>query len=216
MSIPPPVYYADLACERSRCYGDFDDDFSDTSSIVGDDRGKSQGGRDGAQLPYRGQGSRGQTADKPGPSSQKSSAQTPGEKEDLSKKQLRSTAIKTPDLMAGMTKKERARLFEEKTAAASQRAAAGSSKAEGKKPDPGSQSSAKAESRAAGKLPEAKSREKSKEGKAKEDTQSKAQGKKPEKKREEQKPESQAEEKRPKEKAKVEIHDRLKDTMFYI
>ena len=184
--------------------------------MVGDDKGKSQGSRVEAQLPYRGLGSGGQAADRPGPSSQKSNTQTPGKKEDLSKKQLRSTEIKTPDLMAGMTKKQRARLFEEKTAAASQRAAAGSSRAEGKKPDPEPKSSAKVESKAVGKLPEAKAGGKSKEGKAKEDTQSKAQGKKPEKRGEEQKPDSQAEGKGPKEKVKVEIHDRLKDTMFYV
>lgn len=49
VNIPPPVYYADLACEKSRCYGDCDDDISDTSSTIGDDGGKPQGSRAEAQ-----------------------------------------------------------------------------------------------------------------------------------------------------------------------
>ena len=234
VSIPPPVYYADLACERSRCYGDFEDDVSDTSSMVGDDRGDGSG----SQVPYR------PAQSKPGPSNPRSGAQAmpgssksnpnkPGssstaasKKEDASKKKLRPTAGTMPDLTAGLTKKEKARLFEENAAAARKAAQKGSSKAEGKKP----------EAKGGEKMSEGKAAGRVEEG---ETEQGKAQGKKPESKAEVKKPEnkatgkdkegeieqaraqgkkseSKAEVKKPKEKAKVEINDYLKDKMFYI
>lgn len=219
VSIPPPVYYAHLACERSRCYGDFDDDISDTSSMTGDDKGGPQGSQGVSQLSIRGPG----PGSQPGPSNQK--------KEDASKKQQRPVETRTPDLMAGLSKKQRAKLFEEKTAAASQRAAGGSSKAEGKKPEarpetkdegkkpqagPEAKTEGKGKGKAEGKLPEKEVGRKPAEEKTKEDTQSKAQGKKPEPKAEGEKPEPQAEEKPPKEMGQIEIHEELKDTMFFI
>ncbi len=215
VSIPPPVYYADLACERSRCYGDFEDDVSDTSSMVGDDRGDGSG----SQVPYRpAQSNQGPSNPRSGaqgmPGSSKSNPNKPGssstaagKKEDASKKNLRPTAGLMPDLTAGLTKKEKARLFEERTAAAQKAAQQGSSKAEEKKPE------AKGSSKAEGKKPEAKGGEKMSEGKATgkvkegEAEQGKAQGKKPE---------AKAEAEKPKEKAKVEIDRYLKDKMFYI
>lgn len=69
VSLPPPVFYADLACETSRCYRDFEGDVSDTSSMMGDDSGN--GSR--RQVPYR------PAPSNLGSSSQKSGAQrTPG------------------------------------------------------------------------------------------------------------------------------------------
>lgn len=232
VSIPPPVYYAHLACERSRCYGDFDDNISDTSSMTGDDIGGPQGSRGVSQLPIRGPGSGSQ----PGPSNQ--------EKEDASKRQLRPIESRTPDLMAGLSKKERAKLFEEKTAAASQRAAGGASKAEGKKPEakpetkdegkkpqpapegktegkkpqagPEAKTEGKGKGKAEGKLPEKEAGRKHGEEKAKEDTQSKAQGKKPESKAEGKKPEPQAKEEPAKEKGQIEIEKGLAETMFFV
>lgn len=228
VSIPPPVYYADLACKRSRCYDDFEDDVSDTSSMVGDDRGDGYG----SQVPYR------PAPSKPGPSKSNpnkpgSSSMAAGKKEDASKKNLRPTAGVMPDLTAGLTKKEKARLFEERTAAAQKAAqqgsskaeeknpeAKGSSKAEGKKPEAKGSSKAeekkpeaKGSSKAEGKKPEAKGGEKMSEGKATgkvkegEAEQGKAQGKKPEEK---------VEVEKPKEKAQVEIHEDLQNKMFYI
>ena len=237
VSIPPPVFYADLACERSRRYGDFDDAISDTSSMTGDDRGNPPGGRGEAQLPYRDRGSASQVADKPGPSNQRSSNQgapgssrnTPskqgfsstasGKKEDISKKQQRSAEGKLPDLMAGLTKKERNRLFEERTAAAR---AGSSSTAEGKKAE--AKSATKAEGKGKGiakkegKLPEKQQPEPKPEEKkmAKEDSLSNAQGKKPELKVDAQEAEARTEEKKLKEKDVVVIHPNLVDTMFYV
>ena len=201
VSIPPPVYYADLACERSRCYGDFDDNISDTSSMGGSGRGSYQGGQGGPQLPYRSGTSGSQAANRPGPSSIQN-RQGP-RKEDASKKQPQLTESGTPNIMAAKTKKERARIFEEKSA--NPRAAAGSS-AEAK-PE------AKTEKKAEGKLPEMGAEQKPGGPKAEEDVQSRAQGKKPETKAE---AETQAEVKQPKGKGQVEIHPNLVNTMFYI
>ena len=175
VSIPPPVYYADLACERSRCYGDFDDNISDTSSMGG-------GGRDN------------NIQNKQGP-----------RKEDASKKQPQPTQSRMPDVMSGLTKKERARIFEENLR---QRAGQGSSKAEGKKAEAKPE-----ENMAEEKLPERGAGQKPGGQKAKEDVQSKAQGKKPETGVEAQ---TQAEVKQPKGKGQVEIHPNLADMMFYI
>lgn len=226
VSIPPPVYYADLACERSRCYGDFDDDISETSSTVGDDRGSGPG----KQLSYRpapaeqGPSTHGAPgSSKSGPSKQGPSY-TPagkGKKEDLSKKQSQPTPAKTPDVMAGLSKKDKARLFEERIAANQKAASAGSSKAEDvKKPEakPEAISQAKPEAKAEGKMSEGKVKGKATaEDKPKETAgSSKAEGKKPDTKGQGQKSGTQEEEKKPKEKLKVEIHPALVDTMFYI
>ena len=127
VSIPPPVYYADLACERSRCYGDFDDNISDTSSMGDSGRDNSHGGQGAAQVPYRSGPSGGQASNRPGPSNIQNKQEP--RKEDASKKQPQPTQSRMPDVMAGKTKKERARIFEEN---ARQRAGQGSSKAEGK------------------------------------------------------------------------------------
>ena len=158
VNIPPPVYYADLACERSRCYGDCDDDISDTSSTIGDDGGKPQGSRAEAQSASRGHGSGSLIPNRPapskqGPSNQRPSAQStpgfskytpnkpgpgstaPGGKGDALKTDLRPTEAKMPDLTAGLAKKEEAKLFEEGMAASQKAVTGGSSKAEGKEPE---------------------------------------------------------------------------------
>lgn len=227
VSIPPPVYYADLACERSRCCGDFDDDFSDTSSVVGDDRGNGPG----RQVPHRPATSKQGPSmhGTPGPSEFAPNKQGPGstasgKKEDLSKTRLRPTEGKTPDVIAGLSKKKKARLFDERIAANQKAGPGGSSKAESKKPEAKPEAKAKgnAEGNAQGKaeamIPEAKSQEKVKEeqGPKEKAGLSKAEGKKPETREEMQKPRVQAEEKKPKERSKVEINPELKDTMFYI
>lgn len=221
VSIPPQVYYADLACERSRCYGDFDDDISETSSTVGDDRGNEPG----KQVPHR------PAASKQGPSthgtpesskstpSKQGSGSTPagkGKKEDLSKKQSQPTQGKTPDVIAGLSKKEKARLFEERIAANQKAASAGSSKAEVKESEVKSQ--AKPEGKAGEKMPEGRGKGKAAEEDKPKETAglSKAEGKKPDTKGQGQKSGTQEEEKKPKEKLKVEIHPALVDTMFYI
>lgn len=245
VSIPPPVYYAHLACERSRCYGEFDENISDTSSMTGDDRGGPEGGRGVSQLSIRGPG----YGSQPGPSNPK--------KEDASKKQQQPTESRTPDLMAKLSKKERAKRFEENAAAASQRAAGASSqaegkkpeakpetkaegkkpqppteskaegkkpqpptegKAEGKKPQPTTESKAegKGKGKAEGKLPEKQPGRKQGEERTTENTQSKAQGKKPEQKAEGGKPEPQAKQETPKEMNQIEIHEHLAETMFFI
>ena len=172
VSIPPPVYYADLARERSRCYGDFDDDFSDTSSVVGDDRGKGPG----RQVPHRPAASKqGPSmhgtpgASKFAPNKQGPSSTASGKKEDLSKTRLRPTEGKTPDVTAGLSKKEKARLFDERIAANQKVEPGESSKAEGKKPEAKPEAKAKgnaegkAKGKAEGKIPEAKSKENVKE-----------------------------------------------------
>lgn len=233
VSIPPPVYYADLAYERSRCYGDFDDDTSDTSSMVGDDKGNPHASRREAQAAPMSHGSGIQALNRPGPSSQGPSTQSkqgpgkqissrqkpgytaPGKKEDVSKKPLRPTETKPLDLMAGLTKNEKARLFDQRTVAASQKTAqGGSSKAEGKKPEPKPESKPEAqpEAKAKGKQPEGKAEGKKPEEKVE---RSKAEEKKAETKAEGQKPETEAEANKPKEKAKIEIH-RDVSKMFYI
>lgn len=230
VSIPPPVYYAHLACERSRCYGDFDDNISDTSSMIGDDRGGPQGGRE--------------SGSQPGPSKQR--------KEDASKKQQKPIPTRTPDIMAALTKKQKAKLFEENMAAASQRAAEASSKAEGKKsqakpetkeegkkPQPATEGkvegkkpqagpeakmTGKGKGKAEGKMPEKEPGRKDEKEKTKEDTQSKAQGKKPEQEAESKKPEkakgkepeAQAKKETSIEKGQYDIAEELKDTMFFI
>ena len=203
VSIPPPVYYADLACERSRCYGDFDENISDTSSMGGSGRDNYHGGQGAAQVPYKSGPSGSQATNRPGPSNIQNK-QGP-RKEDASKKQPQPTQSRMPDVMSGLTKKERARIFEENLR---QRAGQGSSNAEGKKAEakPG-------ENKAEEKLPEKGARQKPGGQKAKEDVQSKAQGKKPETGVEAQ---TQAEVKQPKGKGQVEIHPDLANTMFYI
>lgn len=202
ISIPPPVYYADIACERSRCYGDFDDDMSDTSSTIGDDRGKPQRNRGGTQPTQRGHGTGPSTYGTQGPS--KPDRNTPGPSKGTPNKQgsgytapgkpLRPTEGKQPDMMAGLSKKEKARLFEERIAANQQATKEGSSKVEGKKAE------AKPEPKAKEKVPEEKTGGTKPEGEVK---QLKVEGKKPE---------TQT----PKEKAKVEINALLKDKMFYV
>ena len=217
VSIPPPVYYADLACERSRCYGDFDDDISETSSTVGDDRGNGPGKQVSHRPVPSTQGtpeSSKSTTSKQGPGSTPAGK---GKKEDLSKKQSHPTEGKTPDVMAGLSKKEKARLFEERIAASQKTAAsAGSSKAEGKKAE--AKAEAKPEAKPEGKVPEGKGKGKAaEEDKPKETAgSSRAEGKKPDTKGQGQKSGTPAEEKKPKEKLKVEIHPALVDTMFYI
>ena len=115
--------------------------------MPGDDGGKPGGSRGNAQPPYKGQGS----GNKPGPSNQKSGMQGSSKKEDASKKEQRPTDTRMPGLMSGLTKKEREKLFNEKSNAAAQRAAGGSSStAEGKK------SEAKPESKTEGKKAEGK------------------------------------------------------------
>ena len=209
VSIPPPVYYADLACERSRCYGDFDDNFSDTSSMGGSGRDNSHGGQGAAQLPYRSGPSGGQASNRPGPSNIQSK-QGP-RKEDASKQQPQPTQSRMPDVMAGKTRKERARIFDEN---ARQRAGQGSSKAEGKAAE--ARPEAKAGKKGEEKSPEKGAGHKPGDGKAREDTQSKAQGKKPETRAEAQSAETQAEVRQPGGKGQVEIHPNLANTMFYI
>lgn len=141
ISIPPPVYYPDIACERSRCYGDFDDDTSDTSSTIGDDRGKPQGDRGRAQPIQRDHGPGPSTHGTQGPS--KPDRNTPGPSKGTPNQQgsgytapgkpLRSTEGKQPDMMAGLSKKEKAKLFEDRIAANRKATQEGSSKVEGKK-----------------------------------------------------------------------------------
>lgn len=207
VSIPPPVYYADLACERSRCYGDFDDDFSDTSSMTGGDSGNGPGG----QLSHR------PGPSKPGPSKTTPNKQGSGTKGsskpgDSTKTQSQPTAGKMPDVMAGLTKKERARLVEERMAANQKAALGGTSKAEGKKPE------ARAEPKPEAKVPEGKGKAKAGAEERPKETAvlSKAEGKKPDTKGKEQKPGTQPEGKQPKDKMRVEIDSKIKDTMFYI
>ena len=116
------------------------------------------------------------------------------------------------DVMAGLTKKERARLVEERIAANQKPASGGTSKAEGK------QHEAKTEAKPEGKVPEGKGKGKGGgDAKPKETAgSSKAEGKKPDTKGQGQKSGTQAEEKKPKDKLKVEIDPKIKDTMFYI
>ena len=223
VSIPPPVYYADLACERSRCYGDFDDDISETSSVVGDERGSGTGKQVSQKSAPSKQGPSMQGTPGPSkstPSKQGSGSTTSGKKEDSSKKQLQPTQGKSPDVMAGLSKKEKARLFEERIAANQKAAPAGSSKAEVKKPEAKREAKreAKPEGKAGEKTPEGKGKEKAAEGDKPKETagSSKAEGKKPDTKGQGQKSGTQAGEKTPKEKLKVEIHPALVDTMFYI
>ena len=174
VSIPPPVYYADLACERSRCYGDFDENISDTSSMTGFDGGNSQGRGFGNQAVGR-PGPSNQGSSTPGSSKQTPSKQGSTSTASSSKDQFRPSQLALPNQMAGLTKKEKNRLFEEKIAA-SQKAAAGgsSSKAEGKK------SETKAEAKTA--EPKSESKGQGKKPESKPDT--KGQGKKPESKSE--------------------------------
>lgn len=239
VSIPPPVYYADLACERSRCYGDFDDDISDTSSIVADDKGKPQGSLGEAQSAQKGYGMGSQAPNRPGPSTQGPSTQgkqkpskpitnrqgpgytAPVQKEVVPKKQVRPTETRLPDLMTGLTKKERARVFEER-AAAGQKAQGESSKADGKKPEakpsatpeakPDYKAEAKSEAKAKGKQPGSQAEGTKREEKLE---RPKAEEKKPETRAQVQKAEEQEEEVKPKEKAKIEIHSKV-SKMFYI
>ena len=97
-------------------------------------------------------------------------------------------------MMAGLSKKEKARLFEERIAANQKATQEGSSKVEGKKAE------AKPEPNAKGKVPEGKTGGTKPEGEVK---QSKVEGKK-------------LETQTPKEKANVEINALLKDKMFYV
>lgn len=182
--------------------------------MTGDNRGDPPGARGGTQLPYRPHtGSGNQALNKPGPSnSSKRATQAPSgssksittgkrasaspaysKKEDASKKQQPGTQSRTTDLTTGLSKKERARIFDEKIAAASQRATGSSSKAEGKKPE------AKADDKGKGK---AEDKEMAAEEKEK-DTKEEGKGKEKEKEK-------------VKEEDKVEIHKRLRDTMFYV
>ncbi|KAK4695957.1 eukaryotic translation initiation factor 2C, partial [Lecanoromycetidae sp. Uapishka_2] len=224
VSIPPPVYYADLACERSRCYGDFDDDILGTSSMAGEDSGNGPG----KVVAHRtGPSTYGMPESSKSAPSKQGPGSTPAgkaKKEYLSQKQPQPTQGKTPDVMAGLSKKERARLFEERIAASQKAASAASSKAEEKKPEPKPEAKAqvkpegKAEWKAEGKVPAAKGEGKVavKDKPQKTAGPSKAEGKKPDTKSQAQKSETPAEEKKPKEKLNVEIHPTLVDTMFYI
>ena len=189
--------------------------------MTGDNRGDPPGARGGTQLPYRPHtGSGNQALNKPGPSnsSKRATQGTPGssksittgkgasaspaysKKEDASKKQQPGTQSRTTDFTTGLSKKERARIFDERIAAASQRATGSSSKAEGKKP----------EAKAEGKKEDDKGK-----GKAEDKETAAEEGEEKGKEKEERKGKEKEKEK-VKEKDKVEIHERLRDTMFYV
>lgn len=187
--------------------------------MTGDNRGDPPGARGGTQLPYRPHtGSGNQALNKPGPSnsSKRATQGTPGsskstatgkagssstassKREDASKKQQPGTQSRTTDFTTGLSKKERARIFDEKIAAASQRATGSSSKAEGKKPE------AKAEGKKEDDKGKGKAEDKEMAAEEKEkDTKEEGKGKEKEKEK-------------VKEEDKVEIHKRLRDTMFYV
>ena len=228
VSIPPPVFYADLACERSRCYGDFDDDdISDTSSMTGDNRGGPPAGQGGTQLPYRPHpGSGSQASNKPRPSNSNRGAQgTPAcskntmigkggpgstssaKKGDGLRKAQQATESRPINQGGRLSKKERERVWKENIASARQTAAGSLAEAEEKTAD----------DKGKGKAIETGAETEDKtEGKGK----GKAEDKEPEPSIEEQKKEKETEEKKKKkkvkEKDKVEIHERLRDTMFYV
>ena len=185
-----------------------------------DDKGDSRGG---AQLPFRGKGSGSQAwLDEPGSSKQASATK----KTDESKNQLRPLSNALPDLMTGLSKKEKAALFRQRVEASQGRAAGEvSSKAEGKKSESKAEGK-KPETKAEGKKPQSKAEGKKPEPKVEDKKpMSKAEGKKPENKAEGKKPQAkaeaevsgiQAEVKQAEEKNMIRIHDNLKDRMFFV
>ena len=194
--------------------------------MTGGSGGNPPTGPGGKQLPHR---PGNQALNKPGPSnSSKQNKQAPsgssksnptgrggsgdpasGKKEDASKKLQQASQSRPTNPTGGMSKKERGRIWEEMTAANSQRATGSSAKAEGKKPE------ANVESRVEGKTTET---EVGAESKAEDKGKGKAVDKEPEPRSETKEKEKEAEEKKKevKEKDKVEIHERLRDTMFYV